>query len=123
MKLLQIFKPDRAYFGEKDFQQYLLVDGMAKAFFLRTEIIPCPIVREPSGLAFSSRNSRLSPEGRMKAPLFHQALSSGKTADEIRNRLEKDGFRVDYITEDAGRLYGAVFLENVRLIDNVRRSR
>ncbi|MCI1208241.1 MAG: pantoate--beta-alanine ligase [Treponema sp.] len=122
MKLLQIFRPDRAYFGEKDFQQYRLIDGMAKAFFLSTEIVPCPVVREPSGLAFSSRNSRLSAEGRTKAALFYRALSSGEEPEMIRKRLEKEGFRIDYITEMEGRLYGAVFLEEVRLIDNVKRS-
>jgi pantoate--beta-alanine ligase len=123
MKLLQVFRPDRAYFGEKDYQQFLLVDGMAKAFFLRTEIVPCPIVRETSGLACSSRNRRLSAAGRAHAPLFYRALSSGRTSTEIREQLEKDGFRVDYVTETAGRLYGAVYLEEVRLIDNVEYTR
>jgi pantoate--beta-alanine ligase len=120
MKLLQVFRPDRAYFGEKDYQQYELVAGMAKAFFLRTEIVPCPIVREPSGLACSSRNRRLSPERLKRAPLFYRELSSGRSIPEIRSRLEKDGFRIDYITETEGRRYGAVYLEDVRLIDNVR---
>jgi pantoate--beta-alanine ligase len=119
MKLLQIFRPDRAYFGEKDYQQYELVSGMAEAFFLHTRIIPCPVVRDQSGLACSSRNRRLSPEGLARAPLFHRALESGLPPAEIREQLEKDGFRIDYITETGGRLYGAVYLEDVRLIDNV----
>jgi pantoate--beta-alanine ligase len=120
MKLLQIFRPERAYFGEKDYQQYELVSGMAQAFFLRTDIIPCPIIREDSGLACSSRNTRLSPEGLRRAPLFYRALASGRSPGEIRHELEKDGFRVDYVTETDGRLYGAVYLEDVRLIDNVK---
>ena len=119
MKLLQIFRPERAYFGEKDYQQYELVSGMAEAFFLHTRIIPCPIIRDQSGLACSSRNRRLSPEGLARAPLFHRLLSSGRNLPEIREELEKNGFSVDYITETDGRRYGAVYLENVRLIDNV----
>jgi pantoate--beta-alanine ligase len=119
MKLLQIFRPERAYFGEKDYQQYKLVSGMAAAFFLHTRIVPCPIVRDQSGLACSSRNRRLSPEGLARAPLFHRTLSSGREVSEIREQLEKNGFRVDYITETDGRRYGAVYLENVRIIDNV----
>jgi pantoate--beta-alanine ligase len=119
MKLLQIFSPERAYFGEKDYQQYKLVSGMAAAFFLHTRIIPCPIVRDQSGLACSSRNRRLSPEGIARAPLFHRILSSGSEVSEIQEQLEKNGFRVDYVTETDGRRYGAVYLEDVRLIDNV----
>lgn len=119
MKLLQIFLPERAYFGEKDYQQYKLLEGMARAFFLRTKIIPCPIVREESGLAFSSRNKRLSEEGLSKAPLLHKALSSGKSVDEIKRQLESDGFVVDYVTEIEGRLYAAASIEDVRLIDNI----
>jgi pantoate--beta-alanine ligase len=121
LKLLNIFTPDRAYFGEKDYQQYLLIKGMAAAFFLRTEIVPCPLVRAESGLALSSRNKRLSPEGLRRAPLFHRHLSSGVSAEKIRSLLEKDGFTVDYIQEYSGRIFAAVFLEEVRLIDNVQR--
>ncbi len=121
MKLLQIFLPENAYFGEKDFQQYKLLDGMAKAFFLRTKIIPCPIVREENGLAFSSRNKRLSAQGLKKAPLLHKALSSGKSVEEIKAQLENDGFVIDYVTEVDGRLYAAASIEDVRLIDNVER--
>ncbi len=121
MKLLQIFQPEHAYFGEKDYQQYKLLDGMAKAFFLRTQIIPCPIVREDNGLAFSSRNKRLSPEGLSKAPLLHKALASGKSVEEIKKQLESDGFVIDYVTELDNRLYAAASIEDVRLIDNVER--
>jgi pantoate--beta-alanine ligase len=121
MKLLTIIGPTRAYFGEKDYQQYLLIKGMAEAFFLPTQIIPCPLVREASGLALSSRNQLLSETGRRIAPKFHQALASGKPITEILQRLQSDGFVVDYIEEYDGRIYGAVFLEKVRLIDNVKR--
>ncbi|MDE5898585.1 MAG: pantoate--beta-alanine ligase [Treponemataceae bacterium] len=120
MKLLNIIRPSRAYFGEKDFQQYTLLVGMARAFFLDVEIVPCPIVREESGLAISSRNRRLSGAGREKAAEFHQILSEGGSAGEKKRRLEGAGFSVDYVEERGGRLYGAVFLEGVRLIDNVQ---
>ena len=92
---------------------------MSKAFFLETKIIPCPIVREKSGLDCSSRNRMLSAAGLIKAPLFYKRLSSGLPVEIIRKQLEADGFRVDYVTKNSGRIYGAVFLENVRLIDNV----
>ena len=68
LKLLQIAGADRAYFGEKDWQQLRLVQGMAEAFFLPTAIVACPTVRETSGLALSSRNQRLSDTDRQKAP-------------------------------------------------------
>ncbi len=121
LKLLNAIKPNRAYFGEKDYQQYLLVKGMAEAFFLPVEIVPCPLIREESGLALSSRNRRLSPDALGKAPSFYRALSSGKSAGEIRVLLEEEGLKVDYVEERYGRLFGAVYLEDVRLIDNVKR--
>lgn len=119
MKLLLLTGAQRAYFGEKDWQQYRLIAGMTEAFFLETEIVPCPLVREPSGLALSSRNALLSGEERKKAPLFYQILSSGKPVDEIRNELERAGFVVDYVKRWENRILAAVFLGKVRLIDNV----
>lgn len=119
MKLFNLVRPTNAYFGEKDFQQYKLLKGMAEAFFLDTNIIPCPIVREPNGLALSSRNKKLSPAGLALAPKFHQILASKKTAGQKKSELTQAGFTVDYVTEIDGHIYGAVFLENVRLIDNL----
>lgn len=119
MKLFNLVRPTNAYFGEKDFQQYKLLKGMAEAFFLDTNIIPCPIVREPNGLALSSRNKKLSPAGLVLAPKFHQILASKKTAGQKKSELTQAGFTVDYVTEIDGHIYGAVFLENVRLIDNL----
>ena len=119
MKLLNIVRPTRAYFGEKDYQQYKLLDGMVRAFFMDVTLVPCPIVREESGLAISSRNRKLSSEGLAKAPRLHELLASGGSEAEIAQQLEDAGFTVDYVTKKDGRLYAAVFLEDVRLIDNI----
>lgn len=121
MKLLQIADADRAYFGEKDYQQLQLIRGMVAAFFLPVEIVGCPIVRETDGLALSSRNTRLSPDQRALAPLFHQALKNALTPAVARAELEAAGFRVDYVEDRDGRRFGAVRLGDVRLIDNVAR--
>lgn len=123
MKLLNIVGADKAYFGEKDYQQYLLIKGMAAAFFMATEIIPCPIVREQDGLAMSSRNRRLSPVERALAPLFHRCLETRQPAARIKKALSVAGFRPDYVEERWGRRLGAVKLGKVRLIDNVKIKR
>lgn len=119
LKLLQIASADRAYFGEKDWQQLTLVRAMADAFFLPTTIVACPTIREPDGLAFSSRNQRLSATERERAPLFHQALSSATSAESAACALRGLGFVVDYVEDRDGRRLGAVRLGKVRLIDNV----
>jgi pantoate--beta-alanine ligase len=118
LKLLLLAQADRAYFGEKDFQQLELVRGMAAAFFIGTEIVAIPTVREPDGLAMSSRNVRLTPVQRQQAVLFPQLLQSNRSLPEIRSQLEKAGFAVDYIEERDNRRLGAVRLGDVRLIDN-----
>jgi pantoate--beta-alanine ligase len=119
LKLLTIVGADRTYFGEKDWQQLELVRGMVEAFFIPTEIVGCPIVREPDGLAMSSRNVHLSPSERRLAPVFHRVLSGGATASEMVAELETAGFAVDYVERRGGRILGAVRIGNVRLIDNV----
>jgi pantoate--beta-alanine ligase len=119
LKLLHIASADRAYFGEKDWQQLALVRGMAGAFFLPTQIVACPTVREEDGLALSSRNVRLPPADRRRAPHFYRALSSAPSADEACRDLRAKGFDVDYVEDRDGRRLGAVRLGGVRLIDNV----
>ncbi|WP_319560653.1 pantoate--beta-alanine ligase [Marispirochaeta sp.] len=119
MKLLNIIHPHRAYFGEKDWQQYLLVRDMARTFFLDTEIIPCPLVREDDGLAMSSRNARLTAEYRRTAPKLYEILSRKGSAEEKRQELLRAGFEVDYVVKRNGRILAAAVLGNVRLLDNV----
>lgn len=121
MKLLQIAGADRAYFGEKDWQQLQLIRGMAEAFFLETEIVGWPTVREADGLALSSRNVRLTPDERTLAPRFHVILQSAPDATTATEQLTTLGFRVDYVEDRPGRRLGAVRLGSTRLIDNVAR--
>jgi pantoate--beta-alanine ligase len=119
MKLLQIAQPERAYFGEKDWQQLSLVRGMVDAFFLPVTIVGCPTVRDQDGLALSSRNSTLAPADRQRAPRFHEVLSSASTPDEAARELSASGFEVDYVEERDGRRLGAIRIGGVRLIDNL----
>ncbi len=122
LKLLLIASADRAYFGEKDWQQLTLVRGMVGAFFLSTEIVPCATVREADGLALSSRNQRLSPSDRAKASGFYRALSTADTPRTAADALRAAGFAVDYVEDCDGRRLGAVRVGEVRLIDNVTRG-
>jgi pantoate--beta-alanine ligase len=119
MKLLNLVRADRAYFGEKDFQQLQIVTDMARDFFLATDIIPCPTVREASGLAMSSRNVLLLPEARAAAPMLHHALTTAGDLAAARAMLEAHGFQVDYVEERWGRRLAAATLAGIRLIDNV----
>jgi pantoate--beta-alanine ligase len=119
LKLLNLVRADRAYFGEKDYQQLKVVTEMAREFFIPTEIIACATVREESGLAMSSRNTRLSPEAREKAAHLFGALTTAAGTGEARDILEAQGFVVEYVEEHWGRRLAAVFLDGVRLIDNV----
>ncbi|NQV15792.1 pantoate--beta-alanine ligase [bacterium] len=119
LRLLNLVQPDRAYFGEKDYQQYQLVKGMAEAFLLETEIVSCSTVREADGLAFSSRNFRLTPGDRELAPKFYEILSSRLDLEKAVSELVASGFKVDYVEDFKNRRFGAVYLGEVRLIDNV----
>jgi pantoate--beta-alanine ligase len=119
MKLLNLARVQRAYFGEKDFQQLRTVREMVAEFFIPTEIVACPTVRAGSGLAESSRNERLSPAGREKAAALYRALTEGRDPADVRRILEHEGLAVEYVEEQWGRRLAAVFLEGVRLIDNV----
>ena len=74
--LLNIARPHRAYFGEKDYQQLKVIERLVRNLFFGIEIVPCPTVREPDGLAMSSRNVNLSPEERRAATVLQRALSA-----------------------------------------------
>ena len=123
LKLLLLTRAERAYFGEKDFQQLRLVEGLVHAFFLDTRIVRCPTVREPDGLAMSSRNRLLSPAERARAPALHRALKDSvaarKPPEDAAKALAREGFHVDYVADRDGRRLAAVRLGRVRLIDNV----
>ncbi|RUR05330.1 pantoate--beta-alanine ligase [Legionella sp. km772] len=118
MKLLQLVKPNRAYFGEKDYQQYLLIKGMVEAFFMDIEIIPCPTIRELSGLAYSSRNNRLTKEQKILAEEFAQIFHQNKPCAMIIETLQEKGIGVEYIEEHRNRRFAAVIIGDIRLIDN-----
>jgi pantoate--beta-alanine ligase len=143
-KLFDIFGPDRAYFGEKDFQQLRIIQSLVKMENIPVEIVPCPTVREADGLAMSSRNRRLSAEERAIAPSIYKALLNAKDlankypVAEVKKisiaMLESKGFRVDYFEisdtetlqpvekwEETSSVIACVaaFLGSVRLIDNM----
>ena len=90
-KLLNIVQPDRAYFGNKDFQQAAIIERMVLDLDFPVEIVRCSIVREPDGLAMSTRNGYLSPDERSQAPALHKSLQlaedmirqSHRPADEV----------------------------------------
>jgi pantoate--beta-alanine ligase len=145
-KLFDIIQPNKAYFGEKDFQQLAIIRRLVEMENLPVEIVPCPIVREADGLAMSSRNARLTESERAMAPTIYQTLlqarekSAEMRPDEVRCWVEnkfKDipGFRLEYFelaneqtlqpVDDWPEQYNvrgfiAVFLGKVRLIDNIR---
>lgn len=119
LKLFNLVQPQLAFFGEKDYQQMRLIKDMVSAFFLPIRVVPVPTIREADGLAMSSRNVRLTPEERQRAPRFYQILKSAPTAAEAVQQLNREGFKVDYIEDWEGRRLGAIHLGAVRLIDNV----
>jgi pantoate--beta-alanine ligase len=140
-KLFTQVLPDVAVFGEKDYQQLLVVRQMVRDLDLQLEIVAAPTRREADGLAMSSRNAYLSPQERAVAPTLHQVLqtvarSGGRDAKIIaegKKTLEAAGFRVDYLDvcdaetlkpADANsarplRALAAAWLGKTRLIDNV----
>jgi pantoate--beta-alanine ligase len=143
-KLFNIIQPDTAYFGEKDAQQLAIVQQMVRDLNFAVDIVPAPIVREPDGLALSSRNQRLAPEQRRMAPILLRALIEGQrsiaggerqaakaVATVLRVLEGEPDIRVEYveivdprmqpveyISGDV-RLAAAVWLGSTRLIDNL----
>ncbi|OGT43793.1 MAG: pantoate--beta-alanine ligase [Gammaproteobacteria bacterium RIFCSPHIGHO2_12_FULL_37_34] len=119
LKLLNLVQATHAYFGEKDYQQFLLVRKMVEALFLPTKIVGCETIRAEDGLALSSRNARLTPQQRALAAHFPRLLNSLSDISTITTELQTLGFKVDYIFEKWQRRLGAVWLGDIRLIDNV----
>jgi pantoate--beta-alanine ligase len=144
--LLRTVAPDRAYFGEKDFQQLQIIRKMAEIKHLPYTIIGCPIEREPHGLAMSSRNERLSKTTREQAGFIHNTLQTAKTKFGTESALDiKDWvasefqgnplFELEYFEiadehtltpalkiqdNQKYRAFIAVYADGVRLIDNLR---
>ena len=92
-KLFDAVQPDRAYFGEKDFQQIAVIRSMVKLLNYPVEIVACPIVREDDGMALSSRNLRLTPEQRKNAVSISQTLLKSRTFAEQHSVAET----IDYV--------------------------
>jgi len=119
LRLLNIIRPARAYFGEKDFQQLKLIEQMVQAFFLPVEIVPVATRREADGLAMSSRNRLLDPQQRRLASKLQHVLRTSGSPGQASTELEQLGFRVDYVADFMQRRLAAAFLGDIRLIDNV----
>ncbi|MGZ5862048.1 MAG: pantoate--beta-alanine ligase [Methyloceanibacter sp.] len=143
-KLLNQCAPHVAVFGEKDYQQLLIIKRLVRDLNLEVEIAAAPIVREDDGLALSSRNAYLSPAERKTAPILFKTigevasgLAQGRGCDDAaeagRFKLEAAGFRVDYVAvrdpdtleplsgplKGPARVLAAAHLSKTRLIDNI----
>lgn len=144
-KLLHLVKPDFAIFGQKDYQQTLVVKQLVRDLNMQVKIIMCPTVREPDGLPYSSRNQYLSSAQREKAVFLYEALRAGKEAirngmrsaaaiqEVMKKRMRKDrqvileylaicdAFTLEPLVQTMGKmvLLGAIRLGKVRLIDNL----
>ncbi len=146
LKLFHLFAPQRAYFGQKDYQQSVIVDRLVRDLDLEIDIIACPVIREESGLAMSSRNQGLTPSGLKTAASLSRALFAAQSAFEAGERdgaalircstqeLADPQLRLEYLelvdphslepvekvdASQGARMLIAAQVEKVRLIDNV----
>jgi pantoate--beta-alanine ligase len=144
-RLFEIVQPNKAYFGEKDFQQLQIVKKLVSKYNIPVEVIGCPIHRETNGLAMSSRNERLSETAKENAAIIYQILNNSKeifktnsteeTINWVENEFKKHPeFQLEYFeiadeatlipvsekeTNKKYRGFIAIFIENIRLIDNI----
>jgi len=144
-RLLEIVKPEKAYFGEKDFQQLQIIKKLVKKYTIPIEVIGCEIFREKDGLAMSSRNVRLTELQRKEAPFIHKTLKAAtkkfkeKSISEVVTWVESEFQQNDLLTleyfeianietlksakrkskKSTYRGFIAVFAGKVRLIDNI----
>ncbi len=114
LKLLEIVQPQKAFFGRKDAQQARILRQMARDLHLDSEIVVCPIVREPDGLAMSSRNAYLNPEERRAATILFRALEGARASI---SRGERDALRLTAAMRDALRTEPLAEPEYVELVD------
>jgi pantoate--beta-alanine ligase len=120
LKLLLLVNPNIAYFGEKDFEQYELIKNLAQAFLLDCKIEMISTARETSGLAYSSRNKRLTHQEKKLAANIYYYLKHEPNQHKLKLSLEKKGFQVEYIQERQKRRFIAARINNIRLIDNIK---
>jgi pantoate--beta-alanine ligase len=144
-QLFEIVKPDRAYFGEKDFQQLMIVRKLVEKHSLPVTVVGCKIHRAKDGLAMSSRNMRLKPEYRKAAPFIYKTLktakekfgtkSANRVTEWVKNQFAKhDLLELEYFiiadvetlktvkrksNKKAYRAFIAVYADDIRLIDNI----
>lgn len=143
-RLLNMVTPDFIFLGQKDFQQCLVIERLIKMMGEKINVIICPILREPTGLAMSSRNLRLNKADRNRASELHEALMFIKNnqnsndfsllKNEAIKKLESEGFKIEYLelaskngleivsefkNEEDQIILIAAYLGNIRLIDNV----
>jgi len=144
LKLMHIVNPKLMFMGMKDYQQIIVLEKMIEDLNLETKIVRCPIVREPDGLAMSSRNSYLTPDERQRATCLIKALKNAQQMvnegyldssiliSEAENIIKQSDGRIDYIkivdgstlqelpeVRSSSRMMLAVYIGNTRLIDNI----
>ena len=113
-KLFMMVEPDRAYFGEKDFQQIAVIREMVRQEGFKLQIVPCPIVREADGLAKSSRNVRLTPENRAVAPNIYRLLS--ESLDFAKSHTVEE--TIKFVTTGIN-AYDAMEVEYYQIVDGI----
>ena len=118
LKVLILCRATRSYYSEKDYQQLELIKQLSNSFLIQTKIISCPIIRLPSGLPLSSRNNRLSKKQLAIAEYSAQKCRESIEINQLIKLLESQNIKVDYIQDINNRRFTALYIGEVRLIDN-----